>query len=273
MSSHPDGVEILNPHLSRGRFGAVLLDFDGTLSFLREGWPQIMTRMMVAVLRQAPKAEAEAELTHMVDAFIMRLNGKSTIHQMNQLAEEVRRRGGKPEEPLHYKQQYVKALMSLVLQRRRAVSSGRESAQQWTVPGSFRLLELLQARGLPLALASGTDYVHVQREAELLGLAHYFRGRIHAPQHEQDGFSKQGVIAELLRELQLPGTALLSFGDGMVETLEVKKVGGTAIGVASDLERPGEMNTWKRRQLIEAGADALVPDFTRAEELVTWLCY
>ena len=45
-------IEILRPDLPRGRFRSVLFDFDGTLSLIREGWPQVMIPMMVEVLRQ-----------------------------------------------------------------------------------------------------------------------------------------------------------------------------------------------------------------------------
>lgn len=41
----------------------------------------------------------------------MRLNGRQTIYQMVQLADEVRRRGGIPLEPLAYKNRYHDLLM------------------------------------------------------------------------------------------------------------------------------------------------------------------
>ena len=47
-----DEIEILRPDLPRGRFRSVLFDFDGTLSLIREGWPQVMIPMMVEVLRE-----------------------------------------------------------------------------------------------------------------------------------------------------------------------------------------------------------------------------
>src|SRR4051794_26457531 len=58
-----DGMEVLRPDLPRGRFRSVLFDFDGTLSLIRAGWPQVMIPMMVGVLRQTGTAETEAELT------------------------------------------------------------------------------------------------------------------------------------------------------------------------------------------------------------------
>ena len=88
-----DPIEVLRPDLPRGRFRSVLFDFDGTLSLIREGWPQVMIPMMVQALRATGTAETEAQLTAAVEDFVMRLNGRQTIYQMIQLADEVRRRG------------------------------------------------------------------------------------------------------------------------------------------------------------------------------------
>src|SRR5215472_14328000 len=85
-------IEIINPQLRRGRFRFALFDFDGTLSLIREGWPQVMIPMMVDVLRQTGTDESEADLAAAVEEFVMRLNGRQTIYQMMHLAEEVRRR-------------------------------------------------------------------------------------------------------------------------------------------------------------------------------------
>src|SRR5437899_7084071 len=99
-------IEVVRPNLPRGRFRSVLFDFDGTLSLIREGWPQVMIPMMVEELRATGTAETEAALAAAVEDFVMRLNGRQTIYQMMQLAEEVRRRGGQPREPLEYKHRY-----------------------------------------------------------------------------------------------------------------------------------------------------------------------
>src|SRR3954454_20514841 len=98
-----DAIEVLRPDLPRGRFRFVLFDFDGTLSLIREGWPQVMIPMMVAELRATGTCETDAELTAAVEEFVMRLNGRQTIYQMIQLADEVKSRGGQPLEPIEYK--------------------------------------------------------------------------------------------------------------------------------------------------------------------------
>src|SRR5205085_9652236 len=127
--------------LPRGRFRSALFDFDGTLSLIREGWPQVMIPMMVEVLRQTGTREDDAQLHAAVEDFVMRLNGRQTIYQMIQLADEVRRRGGTPLEPLAYKHRYHDLLMERIHARLAALSTGQASAADWTVPGSHALLE------------------------------------------------------------------------------------------------------------------------------------
>ena len=60
-------------------------------------------------------------------------------------------------------------------------------------------------------------------------------------------------------------------GDGPVEIREAKARGALAIGVASDEVRRRGWNARKRQRLIQAGADLLIPDFTRGEVLLRLL--
>src|SRR5207248_1512127 len=156
-------------NLRRGRFRFVLFDFDGTLSLIREGWPQVMIPIMVEVLRATGTNEDDVTLTSHVEDFVMRLNGRQTIYQMMQLAEEVTKRGGQALEPLAYKHEYHARLMRRIQGRLDALAAGQATPDDWTVPGSHALLERLSERGLTLYLASGTDVAFVKREAELLG--------------------------------------------------------------------------------------------------------
>src|SRR5262245_50123140 len=169
-----DHFELINPHFPRGRFRSVLFDFDGTLSLIREGWPQVMIPMMVTVLKGTGTAEDERGLTKYVEEFVMRLNGRQTIYQMIQLAEEVKKRGGTPLEPLAYKYRYHDLLMERINGRLAELAAGHAAPEDWTVPESHALLEGLRRRGVLLVLASGTDLKYVRREAELLGLTPFF---------------------------------------------------------------------------------------------------
>src|SRR6516162_3661118 len=191
-------LEILNPDIPRGRFRFVLFDFDGTLSLIREGWPQVMIPMMVDVLREAGARESDAELTGAVEEFVMRLNGRQTIYQMIQLADEVRQRGGTPLEPLAYKHRYHNLLMERIHSRLDALAAGHARPTDWTVPGSHAFLEALRARGVTLYLASGTDLAFVRREVELLGLAPFFGEHIYGALDDYRNFSKKMVIERIL---------------------------------------------------------------------------
>src|SRR6516165_10001926 len=137
-------IEVLRPDLPRGRFRFALFDFDGTLSLIREGWPQVMIPMMVEVMRATGTKETDDELHAAVEDFVMRLNGRQTIYQMMQLADEVRRRGGTPLEPLAYKHRYHDLLMERIRGRLADLQSGAAKPEDWTVPGAHAFLDALR---------------------------------------------------------------------------------------------------------------------------------
>lgn len=262
--------EILRPDLPRGRYRAVLFDFDGTLSLLREGWPDIMTGMMVEALVRTGAPEPEAELAALVEEFVMALNGRPAVFQMARLVEEIQARGGNPLLPTDYLREYDERLLRVVGERVREIREGRARPERWAVPGSHGILEALRRRGLKLYLASGTHLTHVRSEADLLAVSPYFGREINAPDGDDTAFSKRAVIERILAENGIGGEELLSFGDGVVETEEARRVGGTAVAVASDLE-VGVVNRPKRDRLIAAGADAVIPDYRRHNALLRWL--
>jgi phosphoglycolate phosphatase len=264
-------IEIVNPALPRGRFRSVLFDFDGTLSLIREGWPQVMIPMMVAELRTTDTAETDAELTACVEDFVMQLNGRQTIYQMMHLGDEVRKRGGTPLEPLAYKHRYHDLLMARIESRLAALRDGSTTAEVWTVPGSHALLDELQRRGVALYLASGTDLKYVRQEAELLGLTSYFGKHIYGALDDYKSFSKKMIIEKILRENDLRGDELLGFGDGFVEIEEVKQAGGVAVAVASDEAKRAGVNAWKRDRLVRAGADLVIPEYRQGAKLLRYL--
>jgi hypothetical protein len=64
---------------------------------------------------------------------------------------------------------------------------------------------------------------------------------------------------------------MVAFGDGPVEIRESRKRGGLAVGIASDEVRRFGLNLSKRRRLIRAGADLVVPDFSQWQALLPML--
>jgi len=231
-----------------------------------------MVPMMVEVLQATGSGDSPAALEALVLDFVMQLNGKQTIYQMIRLAEEVRRRGGTPEEPLVYKERYHERLMERIGARREALRAGRVSPGELLVPGSLEILAELRRRGVALYLASGTDERYVVEEAQLLGLDAVFGPHLYGALDDFKSYSKAQVIDRILRENEVDGRNLLGFGDGYVEICNVKAVGGTAVAVASDeAGRSGRPDAWKRDRLIGAGADVVIPDYRDWPALVAYL--
>jgi phosphoglycolate phosphatase-like HAD superfamily hydrolase len=247
----------------------VLFDFDGTLSLIRQGWPEVMVPMFTEVLPALP-GETLADRSRLAFEDIMRLNGKQTIYQMMQLAERIRDRGGEAKEPLWYKHEYLRRLELRIKDRVEGLRQGTIQADDLLVHGARRLLENLKERGLPIYLASGTDEIFVKQEAELLGLTPYFGRKLYGAQDDYKTFSKKMVIERIIRENGIRGEQLLSFGDGYVEIENTKEAGGLAVAVASDEANngSGRMDEWKRERLSGVGADVVIPDFRDAAPLL-----
>jgi phosphoglycolate phosphatase-like HAD superfamily hydrolase len=265
-------VEFSHPLELRPDISHVLFDFDGTLSLIRQGWPEVMVPMFVEALPRQP-GETEDSVRQMVFDDIMRLNGKQTIYQMIQLSERIKERGGQPQEPLWYKHEYLRRLDLHIGARVGGLSSGAIRPDAMLVHGARGFLEHLRALGLPLYLASGTDLSAVQREAELLDVTRYFGGHIYGALDDYKQFSKKMIIDRIIADNRIDGRQLLSFGDGYVEIENTKQVGGLAVAVASDEANngSGRVDEWKRRRLLGVGADVVIPDFRDAVSLVDYL--
>lgn len=249
-----------------------LFDFDGTLSLIREGWPDVMIPLFVEHLKDLGTGESPESLREICTHFVMELTGKQTIYQMIRLGEEIQKRGGTPREPLVYKEEYHQRLLARIDSRRNDLKTGDISPEQMLVPGSERMLELLAERGIGLYLASGTDEHYVKEEVELLGLDRFFGEQIYGAREDYRSFSKAQVIERILESNEMDGSSLVGLGDGYVEIQNVKEAAGIAVAVASDeAGRSGRPDAWKRKRLIAAGANVVVPDFRESDRLVAFL--
>lgn len=262
-------VEFSSGFAPRPCISHILFDFDGTLSLIREGWPEVMAPMFAEFLPAIP-GESEQARRRLCNEDIMRLNGKQTIYQMIQLAERIKERGGAPRDPLWYKHEYLRRLDERIRHRLEGLRNGAIKPDNLLVYGAGPFLKLLRRGGFHLYLASGTDEIFVKQEAELLGLGPFFGPHIYGALDDYKQFSKQKVIRRILRDNQIDGGQLVSFGDGYVEIQNTKEAGGLAIAVASDEAHngSGRFDEWKYRRLLGVGADVVIPDFRDAEALL-----
>lgn len=271
LSTEADAIEVVRRDLPKGRFRAVLFDFDGTLSLIRRNWQNVMIPMMVAELQATGTPESAGELHAHVEEYVMRLNGKQTIYQMMELAEEVTRRGGRPRTALEYKHQYHDLLWEQISHRVGGLKSGTIEPAELTVPGTHSFLARLAERGLTLWLASGTDLKYVEDELRALRLEHFFGPRVYGALDNHEAFSKALIIERMIAEMGVAGDELLAFGDGFVEIEETRRAGGVAVGVASEEETRTGTNAWKRNRLLRAGADIIIGDYRRQNDLLAVL--
>ncbi|MCX6926047.1 MAG: hypothetical protein NT154_22990, partial [Verrucomicrobia bacterium] len=183
-------VEFSSQFEPRPRISHVLFDFDGTLSLIRQGWPEVMVPMFVEML-PALGGESEETRRQLCHDDIMRLNGKQTIYQMIQLADRIKERGGTPREPLWYKHEYLRRLNERIHDRLEGLRTGKLRSDDLLVYGARPLLELLKASGLHLYLASGTDEAFVKEEADLLQVTRYFGRHVYGAIDDYKQFSKK----------------------------------------------------------------------------------
>jgi phosphoglycolate phosphatase-like HAD superfamily hydrolase len=226
--------------------------------------------MMIEFLQETKSGESEAQLRAVVEEFVGRLTGKQTMYQMIELAENIKKRGGTPLEPLAYKKIYLDRLWQIIAHRVDDLRHGRCSPEKYLVPGSRALLESLRDRGYAMYLASGTDDIYMQEEAKLLDVHRYFAG-VHGALDDYKSFSKAILIQRIISSAEFQGSEFLGFGDGYVEIQNVKSVGGVAVGVATAEPECLTVDAWKRERLIGVGADIIVPNFHALDELLSTL--
>ena len=262
-------MEVCARRERKDAFQYAVLDFDGTISLIREGWQQIMIPYFIEELSKAPGAHEVSgeDLAYRVREFVTLLTGKQTIYQCIHLAEQITAMGGKPEDPQLYKDEYQRRLLLHIDERIHGLETGSIDPETLTVPGTYAMLDMLLRHNVTPYLASGTDEVYVLREAQLLGVDKYFGDRMFGAQREYKTFSKKMVIDRILRENHLEGAKLIGFGDGYVEIENVREVGGFAVGVASNESDRYGIDEWKRERLIRANANIIIPDYREIDEL------
>ncbi len=265
-------IEIVNPNIELGKIKHVLFDFDGTISLLREGWQRIMGPMCVEMI--CGDHEPTPEIIKEVEDMIEETTGIQTIFQMQRLVEMVKKHKLVPEDKIldewGYKAIYNERLLRPVRERIKKLQSGELTIEQLTVRGVFDFLEELKKRGVIMYVFSGTDREDVQNEAKVLGVDKYF-AEIWGALPSIEEYSKEKVIKEIIATHNLHGPEVMAVGDGPVELRNVKDQGGIALGVASDEKKGYGWNLHKRKRLLRAGADILIPDFHEWNQLIKFL--
>ncbi len=246
------------------RFRGAVFDFDGTVSLLTEGWQDVMQNLFEETLfKFVPFSgeEAEAERKN-ISRFIFEMTGKPSIFQCIRMAEEVVNCGGPKLDSQALHEEFSRRLGNRIEEREKAIQAGKIPGDEHMVPGARAFLERMKSWGLSMMLVSGTEDPIVQRQCRLLGLNDFFDGGIFGSPTDVHHFSKQAVIQQFMDQFGLKPAEVVGFGDGFVETRFIHEIGGFAVGMATrEHERDGQINEWKRDQLLSVGADYIAPDF------------
>lgn len=273
-------IEVVNPWSGKLQIEHAIFDHDGTISTLREGWELIMGPMMVkAVLGKKYHVADEAlyqKVLGRVNEYIDKTTGIQTLVQMKGLLEIIREFGCIPKEEMldefGYKKIYNDELLQMVSIREDKYWKGELSLEDFTIKNAVPFLQALYRAGVKLYLASGTDEEDVKKEAEALGYAHLFEGRIYGAVGDVNKEAKKIVLDRILSAIgESSFGKLVTFGDGPVEIRETRKRGGLSIGIASNEVKRFSLNENKRTRLIKAGADVIIPDFSQMEQLLSLL--
>ncbi|HTP59561.1 MAG TPA: PfkB family carbohydrate kinase, partial [Spirochaetia bacterium] len=249
------GVEIVTglppPGIRRALF-----DFDGTISTIREGWESIM---------EAVLARRSQRIAGLVREYIDATTGLPASAQIHGMVETLKDLSGLDAEALAA--EYDQELRTMVDARLERLDAGEETADRFMISGLIPFLEALSMAGVELTLASGTPESDVVREAEILGVAQFFHGRIHGSRKGSMADAKQAAL-ERMAAVAGGFQHVVAFGDGPREIRETGRGGGYAVGVASNERERCGLNPSKRRRLVQAGADLIIADFVRADVIL-----
>lgn len=248
-----------------------VFDFDGTLSLVRGGWAEIMLGQFLDHLPQGANttpAQRE-ELLH----DILALNGKPTIYQMQLLAERVAQQGGQSDTPDNYNLDFQRRLRSKITERLGHISNASKPRDHYLVHEARNILMLLRERGIVIHLLSGTAHADLLIESDALGIREFLDDRIYGPQNLKPGFTKRAVFEQIVSDYDLSPGQLMCFGDGAVEIMDTRRLGGLAVGLASDetANGSGRLDRHKQPHLQKAGAQVIIPDYRHAATLLNLL--
>lgn len=248
----------------------IIFDFDGTISTLRYGWEEVMKEYMYEVISKKEDSLDE-KLMKEIKSYIDESMGIQTIYQMQWLKERVILEGvNSPLDIWEYKLGYNDRLMEIVRTKTKKLISKELTPENFRIKGSLDFIKALHNEGFKLYIASGTDHEDVVNEMKALEIFEYFEDVKGAPSNKID-CPKEAIVSHLMKDLNYKGNQIAVIGDGKVEIEIADRIGGKSIGMATEESNSVCINQRKRKKLIKAGANIIIPNFDERKVLISWL--
>lgn len=273
-------IEVINQDVlgkATGYPKVAIFDLDGTISTLRVGWDEVMHQRMLEFIAGdhlgAMPAPQLFELKEQVRQVIEHTTGVQTVVQMEEMVRLLHNYNLIPNDerktPTQYKDIYAQGIRDRVANRFDRFHRGILSLDDLTMKGAIAFITHLRSNGTTVYLASGTDDDDIKHETKALGYAELFDGGIYGSIGDLENDPKS-LVMKLAKEQVGPNASfgdVVVFGDGPVEIREAKKAGFLSIGIVSDERQRFGINPAKRKRLILAGSDLLIPDYSWSADL------
>ena len=263
-------IELLPSFSPRPKATHVIFDFDGTLSWIRHGWPEIMQEVMRPRFPMREEETNEDIRQHLFRE-MYRFNGQPTPLFMAEMAEQIRARSGEAD-PAEMLESFLGALNQHALSRHEEIRTNKCSPDDYIVYGGRSFIETLIEAKLKIIILSGNPHDQVNEEADLLDISRYCEGHVYGHTHAEN-FSKQSVMEKLMEEEGFSSENLIAIGDGAAEIIATKALGGLAVAICSDEENNGSgvIDENKLPILLDGGADCVIADYREPTALLNLL--
>src|SRR3954471_23882720 len=154
----------MNLPTPRPAISHVVFDFDGTLSWLRHGWPEFMCDVFMEHVELGPAETVETMRWFLIDEIIA-LNGKPSVFQCQRFVEILEIRGGPQLEAEPLRAEFQRRLDDAIEARMTAIRARTEAAGDYLIYGTLPFLEHVRKRGLTPIILSTTVQERVREEA------------------------------------------------------------------------------------------------------------
>ena len=215
-----------------------ILDYDGTLSRLRQGWPEYMREFFFRTafpkgFYSTTASELEVACSEKLNHFIKNAAGTHYETQIDILFDalkELQRPFSYEKTTNDYLQFNKQWVEDRLLQHRE-----NKTLDQLLLVDAEQMLITLKEQGYDLFLLSGTGSKELKYECQFLGITHYFQEIIGYTQDAPDPF-KPKVIANILRQGNYNAPSSLVIGDGLTELKAGRENNCQCIAIAIDEE-------------------------------------